>query len=135
MTKKIQSSNLQNSFSATVVVVIAVQPAVDERSPIATSIAQKHPNLAILDSANSAAVQASNTSRVQTFLQKASFINDTNSIISQVVGDIAIQAVAQRISVPIGTTEEVLKAIRIVVTTDFGELPTILALGKTVQSR
>jgi hypothetical protein len=73
--------------------------------------------------------------RIAAFLEKAGFINHADSCGSgQIVGQIGSQLVTQDIGIPVGAAEQVLKAIRIGMATNFGQLPTILAFSGAQQA-
>jgi hypothetical protein len=95
-------------------------------------IGEKDTDLAVLDTSSRSAILALDTSGMDAFFEKASLVDDTNGIrLSKIVGEIGQKKVAQRVRVPVGATEQVLEGIGSGVASDFGELPTIFALGRT----
>ena len=96
---------------------------------------QEDTNLAVLDAACGATVVTADADRMATFLEKTSFVNHTDRIsVGEVVSHIAKEQVTQRIWLPLGPPEHVLKAVGIEVTADFSQLPTGFAFSRTEQT-
>ena len=69
------------------------------------------------------------------FLEEAGFIKHPHGIwLGEIVRDIGAEAVAECVGVPVGATEQVLKAIGRGVARDFSQLPAILAFHRAEQS-
>jgi hypothetical protein len=67
-------------------------------------------------------------SALDALFQKAGLVDDQHPVgVAQVFGDVSTQVIADTISVPLGTVEQALHAIRALVTGRFSEGPTVLA--------
>jgi hypothetical protein len=112
-----------------------IQLAIDQGMTLRTGVGQKDADLAVLNPAGGTAILACHAGGMAAFLEKASFINHAyGSTVSQIVGQIGAQTVTQCIGIPVSAAKQVLKAIRIGGAADLGQLPAILAFGRTEQS-
>src|SRR6266540_2350870 len=129
-----------NTGSSTALAILGpflwqIELAINQGLTMLARVGQENADLAVLDAAGRATIVPCEASRMAAFLKKAGFVKHTHrSGICQIVDHIRLQAVAQRIGVPVGPTKQVLKAIGLRIATDLGQLPAILAFGWAQQS-
>src|SRR6266508_1818727 len=105
-----------------------IQLAIDQGMTVERGVGQNDADLAVLNPAGGTVILARHAGGMAAFLEKASFINRAyGSTVSQIVGQIGAQTVTQCIGIPVSAAKQVLKAIRIGVAADLGQLPAILA--------
>jgi hypothetical protein len=98
-------------------------------------IAQKHADLTVVHRARRPAVLASDASRVAALFQKAGFVEHQDRLrIPQMLQNIAAQLIADGLGVPQRPAQQVLEAIGRGIPADLGQLPVVLALGRTQQA-
>jgi hypothetical protein len=86
--------------------------------------------LAILAFAGGATVLAFDADRFGALLEEASFIDDQHRIlVAEVLDDVALEIIANLVSVPVSGSEQALDAIGSGGTEMFGDLPAILAFN------
>src|SRR5215203_146858 len=90
-----------------------IQLPVDESLTPKGGIGQKHPDLAVLRLAGGADVLALDPDALLTLLDEARLIDDQNTLIAfaQMLDHVASEIVAHEIGVPVGSTQQVLKAV------------------------
>src|SRR5829696_775542 len=89
-----------------------IQLPVDESLTPKGGIGQKHPDLAVLRLAGGAGVLALDPDALLALLDEARFIDDEDrTLLTQMLTHIASEIVAHGIGVPVGSTQQVLKAV------------------------
>ena len=116
-----------------------VQRPVDQRVAVASGIAQKHPDLRVLDPPGRAGVLPLHARRLRSLLQETRLVQHQHRVrIAQVIGHISLQVVAHRIGIPAHPAQELLNPVRARIARRFRQLPAVLALHrrqKTAQIR
>ena len=88
---------------------------------VPAGIAQKDPNLAILDATGCATILAGDASGVPTFLEETGFIHHQNRlVVTQVLDHVLLQIITDVIGVPERAAQQVLDAIGVWLTERFG---------------
>jgi hypothetical protein len=106
-----------------------IELAVDERLTLGGAVGTEDTDLTVLDAAGCARVHPSDAGAPLALLQEARFVDDQHAVrLAQMLGDIADEVVAHRISVPPRTADEVLKVDRRGVAGELRQLPAVLPL-------
>jgi hypothetical protein len=95
----------------------------------AAGVAEEDADLAVLDPPRRARVLPLHPGRLRAFLDEAGLVQDQHGIrVAQVLHDVGVQVIADRVGVPACATEEVLHAVGRRIACRFGQLPAVLAL-------
>src|SRR5215468_60285 len=100
-----------------------------------TRIAQKDSNLTILNAPSRPTILPGHARRLAPFFEKPCLIDDCDPVrVPQRLEYISAQIVAHGISIPHGTSQQMLHPIRRIIAVDFGQLPPVFALYRTEQA-
>lgn len=112
-----------------------IQGAINQGIALGAGVSEKDPDLAVLDPARRARVLPLHAHRFGAFLHKAGLIQHQNRPgVTQVLDDIGLQVIADRVRVPAHPAEEVLHGIRCAVARGFSQLPAVFALHRRQQA-
>jgi hypothetical protein len=95
---------------------------------LAAGAAEEDADLAVLDPPGRACVLPLHPGRLAAFLDEAGLVqHEHRARVAQVLHDVGLQVVTDRVGVPVCPAEEVLYAIRCCITGRLGQLPAVLA--------
>src|SRR3954453_1941392 len=112
-----------------------IQGAVDQGVAMPAGIAEKHPDLAILDAPRRARVLPLHPDRLAPFLDKAGLVQHQHGIgVAQLRDNIGAQIVAHLIGIPAHAGQKILHPVGRAVTRMLGQLPAVLTLHRAQQA-
>src|SRR5712691_10890565 len=112
-----------------------IESAIDERLSEAARIAEKHPNLTVLNPPRRTRILASNPNRMFALLHKSSLVDHQNAIVSaKLLHHIVAHQIARCIAIPVPASQYRLDAPGARIANPLRQLPAGLALNPAEQS-